>query len=135
MLPHHRFSGGFTILTITNTPNSLLSIFFPPPQARIKAINTFFGKNGFRSVDSSVYSQHAQPQTQYGSPVYMQQMYSPQQQYPVYPVVSPTWNPSVIPYFETPLVSFSHSLAYKIKCNCLQVSKKICKKFKPWCHI
>ncbi|XP_040015275.1 la-related protein 4 isoform X2 [Xiphias gladius] len=77
-----------------------------PIMARIKAINTFFGKNGFRSMDSSVYSQHAQPQAQYGSPVYMQQMYSPQQQYPVYPVVSPSWNPSVMPYFETPLAPF-----------------------------
>ncbi|XP_040890018.1 la-related protein 4 isoform X2 [Toxotes jaculatrix] len=77
-----------------------------PIMARIKAINTFFGKNGFRSVDSSVYSQHSQPQAQYGSSVYMQQMYSPQQQYPVYPVVSPSWNPSVMPYFETPLAPF-----------------------------
>uniref|UniRef100_A0A672JN70 La ribonucleoprotein 4Ab n=1 Tax=Salarias fasciatus TaxID=181472 RepID=A0A672JN70_SALFA len=80
-----------------------------PIMARIKAINTFFGKNGFRSVDSGVYSQHSQPQSQYGSPVYMQQVYSPQQQYPVYPVVSPTWNPSVVPYFETPLAPFPNS--------------------------
>ncbi|XP_074489364.1 la-related protein 4 [Sebastes fasciatus] len=80
-----------------------------PIMARIKAINTFFGKNGFRSVDSGVYNQHAQPQAQYGSPVYMQQAYSPQQQYPVYPVVSPSWNPSVMPYFETPLAPFPHS--------------------------
>lgn len=80
-----------------------------PIMARIKAINTFFGKNGFRSVDSGVYSQHAQPQAQYGSPVYMPQAYSPQQQYPVYPVVSPSWNPSVMPYFETPLAPFPHN--------------------------
>lgn len=80
-----------------------------PIMARIKAINTFFGKNGFRSVDSGVYSQHAQPQAQYGSPVYMQQVYSPQQQYPVYPVVSPSWNPSAVPYFETPLTPFPNS--------------------------
>ncbi|XP_034726475.1 la-related protein 4 isoform X1 [Etheostoma cragini] len=80
-----------------------------PIMARIKAINTFFGKNGFRSVDSSVYSQHAQTPAQYGSPVYIQQAYSPQQQYPVYPVVSPSWNPSVTPYFETPLAPFPHS--------------------------
>ncbi|KAK5872313.1 hypothetical protein PBY51_013027 [Eleginops maclovinus] len=80
-----------------------------PIMARIKAINTFFGKNAFRNVDSSVYSQHAQPQAQYGSPVYMPQPYSAQQQYPVYPVVSPTWNPSVMPYFETPLAPFPHS--------------------------
>ncbi|XP_034530621.1 la-related protein 4 isoform X2 [Notolabrus celidotus] len=77
--------------------------------ARIKAINTFFGKNSFRSVDSSAYSQHTQPQAQYSSPVYMQQVYSPQQQYPVYPVVSPSWNPSVVPYFETPLAPFPHN--------------------------
>lgn len=80
-----------------------------PIMARIKAINTFFGKNGFRSVDSSAYSQHAQPQAQYGSPVYMPQVYSPQQQYPVYPVVSPSWNSSIMPYFETPLAPFPHS--------------------------
>ncbi|XP_028262151.1 la-related protein 4 [Parambassis ranga] len=79
-----------------------------PIMARIKAISTFFGKNGFHSMDSGVYSQPAQPQTQYGSPVYMQQVYSPQQQqqYPVYPVVSPSWNPSIMPYFETPLAPF-----------------------------
>ncbi|KAM9362250.1 la-related protein 4 [Symphorus nematophorus] len=80
-----------------------------PIMARIKAFNTFFGKNGFRSVDSSVYSRHSQPQAQYSSPVYMQQVYSPQQQYPVYPVVSPSWNPSVMPYFETPLAPFPNS--------------------------
>lgn len=80
-----------------------------PIMARIKAINTFFGKNGFRSMDSGVFSQHTQPQTQYSSPVYMPQVYSPQQQYPVYPVVSPSWNPSVMPYFETPLAPFPNS--------------------------
>lgn len=74
-------------------------------QARIKAINTFFGKNGFCSIqDSGAYSQRATLQTPYDSPVYVQQMYSPQQQYPVYPLVSPSWNPSGMPYFETPLV-------------------------------
>uniref|UniRef100_A0A673CFH1 La ribonucleoprotein 4Ab n=1 Tax=Sphaeramia orbicularis TaxID=375764 RepID=A0A673CFH1_9TELE len=77
-----------------------------PIMARIKAINTFFGKSGFRSVESGVYGQHTQPQAQFGTPVYMQQMYSPQQQYPVYPVVSPTWSPSPMPYFETPLAPF-----------------------------
>uniref|UniRef100_G3N6F3 La ribonucleoprotein 4Ab n=1 Tax=Gasterosteus aculeatus aculeatus TaxID=481459 RepID=G3N6F3_GASAC len=80
-----------------------------PIMARIKAINTFFGKNSFRSVNSSVYSQQAQPQAHYSAPVYMQQAYSPQQQYPVYPVVSPSWNPAVVPYFETPLAPFPHS--------------------------
>lgn len=87
-------------------------------QARIKAINTFFGKNGFCSVqDSGVYSQHAPLQAPYDSsaPVYMQSMYSPQQQYPVYPIVSPSWNPqpSNMPYFETPLV---RTLIYYSEC-------------------
>ncbi|XP_054882747.1 la-related protein 4 [Poeciliopsis prolifica] len=76
-----------------------------PIMARIKAINTFFGKNGFHSMDSA-YQQHAQPQAQYVSPVYMQQVYSPQQEFPIYPVVSPTWNPSIVPHFETPLAPF-----------------------------
>ncbi|KAM4740788.1 la-related protein 4 [Anableps anableps] len=77
-----------------------------PIMARIKAINTFFGKNGFHSMDSGVYQQHSQPQAQYVSPLYMQQVYSPQQEFPIYPVVSPTWNPSIVPHFETPLAPF-----------------------------
>lgn len=72
-------------------------------QARIKAINTFFAKNGYRSMDSSLYAQQSQSQSQYSSPLYMQHVY-PQQQYPVYGIVPPTWTPSPTPYFETPLV-------------------------------
>lgn len=101
---HHGYSGGVSASLLAHIPDSVLSFPFLSLQARIKAINTFFGKSVFHSVDSSVYSQHAQPQAQYGSPVYMQQVYSSQQQYPVYPVVSPSWNPSIMPYFETPLV-------------------------------
>lgn len=74
------------------------------PQARIKAINTFFAKNGYRSMDSSsLYAQQSQSQSQFSSPLYMQHVY-PQQQYPVYGIVPPTWTPSPTPYFETPLV-------------------------------
>lgn len=85
-----------------------------PIMARIKAINTFFGKSGFHGVDSSVFTQPPPPQAhspQYGSPVFidMQQVYSPQQQYPVYPVVSPSWSPTPMPYFETPLAPFPNS--------------------------
>lgn len=84
-----------------------------PIMARIKAINTFFGKSGFHGMDSSVFTQQPPPQTQsqpFGSPVYidMQQVYSPQQQYPVYPVVSPSWSPTPMPYFETPLAPFQN---------------------------
>ncbi|XP_034023480.1 la-related protein 4-like [Thalassophryne amazonica] len=75
-----------------------------PIMARIKAINTFFGKSGYCSASSGVYSQHAQPV--YGSSHYIQQVYSPQLQYPSYPLVSPSWNPSVLPYCETPLAPF-----------------------------
>ncbi|XP_015226165.1 PREDICTED: la-related protein 4-like isoform X2 [Cyprinodon variegatus] len=74
-----------------------------PIMARIKAINTFFGKNG------GVYQQPGQPQAQYVPPVYMPPVYSPQQEYPVYPLVSPTWNPSIVPHFETPLAPFPNA--------------------------
>ncbi|XP_026188409.1 la ribonucleoprotein 4Aa isoform X2 [Mastacembelus armatus] len=79
-----------------------------PIMARIKAINTFFAKNGYRSMDSSLYAQQSQSQSQYSSPLYMQHVY-PQQQYPVYGIVPPTWAPSPAPYFETPLAPFPNS--------------------------
>ncbi|XP_053280783.1 la-related protein 4 isoform X1 [Pleuronectes platessa] len=79
-----------------------------PIMARIKAINTFFAKNGYRSMDSSLYAQQSQSQSQYSSPLYMQHVY-PQQQYPVYGIVPPTWSPSPTPYFETPLAPFPNS--------------------------
>ncbi|XP_075332765.1 la ribonucleoprotein 4Aa isoform X2 [Odontesthes bonariensis] len=79
-----------------------------PIMARIKAINTFFAKNGYRSMDSSLYAQQSQNQSQYSSPLYMQHVY-PQQQYPVYGIVPPTWAPSPTPYFETPLAPFPNS--------------------------
>ncbi|XP_036388593.1 la-related protein 4 isoform X1 [Megalops cyprinoides] len=80
-----------------------------PIMARIKAINTFFAKNGYRSLDSSVYSQQSQSQSQYSSPLFMQHIYSPQQQYPLYGIVPQTWTPSPTPYFETPLAPFPNS--------------------------
>lgn len=83
--------------------SSSSSSYFFDWQARIKAINTFFAKNGYRSMDSSLYAQQSQSQSQYSSPLYMQHVY-PQQQYPVYGIVPPTWTPSPTPYFETPLV-------------------------------
>lgn len=80
-----------------------------PIMARIKAINTFFAKNGYRSMDSSLYAQQSQSQSQFSSPLYMQHVY-PQQQYPVaYGIVPPTWTPSPTPYFETPLAPFPNS--------------------------
>ncbi|XP_011475342.1 la-related protein 4 isoform X1 [Oryzias latipes] len=79
-----------------------------PIMARIKAINTFFAKNGYRSMDSSLYTQQSQSQSQYSTPLYMQPVY-PQQQYPVYGIVPPTWTPSPAPYFETPLAPFPNS--------------------------
>uniref|UniRef100_A0A3P8NGB8 HTH La-type RNA-binding domain-containing protein n=1 Tax=Astatotilapia calliptera TaxID=8154 RepID=A0A3P8NGB8_ASTCA len=79
-----------------------------PIMARIKAINTFFAKNGYRSMDSSLYAQQSQSQSQYSSPLYMQHVY-PQQQYPLYGIVPPTWTPSPTPYFETPLAPFPNS--------------------------
>ncbi|KAH0510646.1 La-related protein 4, partial [Microtus ochrogaster] len=72
-------------------------------QARIKAINTFFAKNGYRLMDSSLYTQPIQTPTQYPSPVFMQPVYNPHQQYSVYSIVPQSWSPSPAPYFETPL--------------------------------
>lgn len=74
--------------------------------ARIKAINTFFAKNGYGTVDSTVYT--GSPQSQYSSQVYLQQVYQPQQ-YPLYSLLPQTWNPSPAPYFETPLAPFPNS--------------------------
>ncbi|XP_005411939.1 PREDICTED: la-related protein 4 isoform X6 [Chinchilla lanigera] len=77
-----------------------------PIMARIKAINTFFAKNGYRLMDSSMYSQPIQAQAQYASPVFMQPLYNPHQQYSVYSIVPQSWSPSPAPYFETPLAPF-----------------------------
>lgn len=80
-----------------------------PIMARIKAINTFFAKNGYRSLDCSVYPQQSHTPPQYNSPLFMQPVYSPQQQYPLYGIVPPTWTQSPTPYFETPLAPFPNS--------------------------
>ncbi|XP_024125150.1 la-related protein 4 [Oryzias melastigma] len=78
-----------------------------PIMARIKAVNTFFGKNGFPAADPAVYQQQQQQLQPPGdSPVFMPQMFGPQQQFPVYPVVSPSWNAAVVPHFEMPLAPF-----------------------------
>ncbi|XP_012371620.2 la-related protein 4 [Octodon degus] len=77
-----------------------------PIMARIKAINTFFAKNGYRLMDSSMYSQPIQTQAQYASPVFMQPVYNPHQQYSLYSIVPQSWSPSPAPYFETPLAPF-----------------------------
>ncbi|XP_049739060.1 la-related protein 4 isoform X3 [Elephas maximus indicus] len=77
-----------------------------PIMARIKAINTFFAKNGYRLIDSSVYSPPIQTQAQYASPVFMQPVYNPHHQYSVYSLVPQSWSPSPAPYFETPLAPF-----------------------------
>ncbi|XP_074835641.1 la-related protein 4 isoform X2 [Carettochelys insculpta] len=76
-----------------------------PIEARIKAINTFFAKNGYRVMDSSVYTQPVQTQAQFASPLFMQPVYSPQQ-YSIYSIVPQAWSPNPAPYFETPLAPF-----------------------------
>ncbi|XP_060776254.1 la-related protein 4 [Neoarius graeffei] len=74
-----------------------------PIMARIKAINTFFAKNSYGAVDSAVFTGSAQ--SQYSSPLYLQQVFQPQQ-YPIYSLLPHSWNPSPLPYFETPLAPF-----------------------------
>ncbi|NP_001121273.1 uncharacterized protein LOC100158356 [Xenopus laevis] len=79
-----------------------------PIMARIKAINTFFAKNGYRTVDSSVYTQPVQSQAQFASPLFMQPVYNAHQQYSIYNIVPQTWSPNTAPYFETPLAPFQN---------------------------
>ncbi|KAE8626795.1 hypothetical protein XENTR_v10006760 [Xenopus tropicalis] len=79
-----------------------------PIMARIKAINTFFAKNGYRTVDSSVYTQPVQTQAQFASPLFMQPVYNAHQQYSIYNIVPQTWSPNPAPYFETPLAPFQN---------------------------
>ncbi|XP_076870732.1 la-related protein 4 isoform X2 [Brachyhypopomus gauderio] len=78
-----------------------------PIMARIKAINTFFAKNGYGAVDSALYA--GSTPSQYSSPVYLQQLYQPPQQYPLYGLLPHAWSPSPTPYFETPLAPFPNS--------------------------
>ena len=57
-------------------------------------------------MDSSVYTQPLQMPAQCPSPVFMQPVYNPHQQYSVYSSVPQSWSPSPAPYFETPLAPF-----------------------------
>ncbi|KAL1764200.1 la-related protein 4 [Sigmodon hispidus] len=60
-------------------------------------------------MDSSMYTQTIQIPTQYPSPVFMQPVYNPHQQYSVYSIVPQSWSPSPAPYFETPLAPFPNA--------------------------
>ncbi|XP_064408592.1 la ribonucleoprotein 4Aa isoform X3 [Latimeria chalumnae] len=102
-----------------------------PIMARIKANNNFFAKNGYRVLDSSAYIQQTQAQTQFASPLFMQPVYSPQQQYPIYSIVTQAF-PTAAPYFETPLAPFPNSGfmngfsspgAYKANTSSLSISR------------
>ncbi|OCT75522.1 hypothetical protein XELAEV_18030703mg [Xenopus laevis] len=63
-----------------------------PIKARIKAkaiaINTFLPKNGYRPVDMNLYTQQ-----RYTTSFYIPPVYSPQQQFPLYSLITPqTWS-------------------------------------------
>ncbi|MGH0125585.1 UNVERIFIED_CONTAM: hypothetical protein FKN15_008149, partial [Acipenser sinensis] len=65
-----------------------------PIKARIKAkaiaINTFLPKNGYRPVDVNFYAQQ-----RYTTSFYIPPVYSPQQQFPLYSLITPqTWSTS-----------------------------------------
>ncbi|XP_017369553.1 la-related protein 4B isoform X2 [Cebus imitator] len=75
-----------------------------PIKARIKAkaiaINTFLPKNGFRPLDVSLYAQQ-----RYATSFYFPPMYSPQQQFPLYSLITPqTWS-ATHSYLDPPLVT------------------------------
>uniref|UniRef100_A0A8C5QW36 La ribonucleoprotein 4B n=1 Tax=Leptobrachium leishanense TaxID=445787 RepID=A0A8C5QW36_9ANUR len=63
-----------------------------PIKARIKAkaiaINTFLPKNGYRPIDMNLYAQQ-----RYTTSFYIPPVYSPQQQFPLYSLITPqTWS-------------------------------------------
>ncbi|XP_063778003.1 la-related protein 4B isoform X2 [Pseudophryne corroboree] len=77
-----------------------------PIKARIKAkaiaINTFLPKNGYRPLDMNLYTQQ-----RYTTSFYLPPVYSPQQQFPLYSLITPqTWStahsyldPSLVTHF------------------------------------
>uniref|UniRef100_I3NAB0 La ribonucleoprotein 4B n=1 Tax=Ictidomys tridecemlineatus TaxID=43179 RepID=I3NAB0_ICTTR len=75
-----------------------------PIKARIKAkaiaINTFLPKNGFRPLDMNLYTQQ-----RYTTSFYLPPVYSPQQQFPLYSLITPqTWS-TTHSYLDPPLVT------------------------------
>ncbi|XP_052013656.1 la-related protein 4B isoform X7 [Apodemus sylvaticus] len=75
-----------------------------PIKARIKAkaiaINTFLPKNGFRPLDMTLYTQQ-----RYATSFYLPPVYSPQQQFPLYSLITPqTWS-TTHSYLDPPLVT------------------------------
>ncbi|XP_069846684.1 la-related protein 4B isoform X3 [Dipodomys merriami] len=75
-----------------------------PIKARIKAkaiaINTFLPKNGFRPLDMNLYTQQ-----RYTTSFYLPPVYSPQQQFPLYSLITPqTWS-ATHSYLDPPLVT------------------------------
>ncbi|XP_060228637.1 la-related protein 4B isoform X4 [Meriones unguiculatus] len=75
-----------------------------PIKARIKAkaiaINTFLPKNGFRPLDMNLYTQQ-----RYATSFYLPPVYSPQQQFPLYSLITPqTWS-TTHSYLDPPLVT------------------------------
>ncbi|XP_008584329.1 PREDICTED: la-related protein 4B isoform X2 [Galeopterus variegatus] len=75
-----------------------------PIKARIKAkaiaINTFLPKNGFRPLDVNLYTQQ-----RYTTSFYLPPVYSPQQQFPLYSLITPqTWS-ATHSYLDPPLVT------------------------------
>ncbi|XP_048223399.1 la-related protein 4B isoform X2 [Perognathus longimembris pacificus] len=75
-----------------------------PIKARIKAkaiaINTFLPKNGFRPLDMSLHTHQ-----RYTASFYLPPVYSPQQQFPLYSLITPqTWS-ATQSYLDPPLVT------------------------------
>ncbi|XP_014639189.1 PREDICTED: la-related protein 4B isoform X5 [Ceratotherium simum simum] len=75
-----------------------------PIKARIKAkaiaINTFLPKNGFRPLDMSLYTQQ-----RYTASFYLPPVYGPQQQFPLYSLITPQAWSATHSYLDPPLVT------------------------------
>ncbi|CAI9598882.1 unnamed protein product [Staurois parvus] len=82
-----------------------------PIKARIKAkpiaINTFLPKNGFRPLDMNLYTQQ-----RYTTSFYIPPLYSPQQQFPLYSLITPqTWS-TAHSYLDPSLVTPFHNTGF-----------------------
>uniref|UniRef100_A0A8C6I0A9 HTH La-type RNA-binding domain-containing protein n=1 Tax=Mus spicilegus TaxID=10103 RepID=A0A8C6I0A9_MUSSI len=75
-----------------------------PIKARIKAkaiaINTFLPKNGFRALDMNLYTQQ-----RWATSFYLPPVYSPQQQFPLYSLITPQTWATTHSYLDPPLVT------------------------------
>uniref|UniRef100_A0A4W5LTH0 La ribonucleoprotein 4B n=1 Tax=Hucho hucho TaxID=62062 RepID=A0A4W5LTH0_9TELE len=87
-----------------------------PIKARIKAkaiaINTFMPKNGYRPVEVNPYAQQQQQQQQRYTSYYIPPVYSPQQQFPLYSLITPQAWSATHSFIDPSLVTSFHNTQF-----------------------